>query len=473
MRIQNLGPIKDAVIDLNNFNIFIGENGTGKTIAAYAIYSFAYWLKQIYIPHIFSEEDIKNMIQGENYSIEEDKLKDYFYEKIPDAFNEINPKYFEAFFQNQGIFTDESLISVDKYDVKAFLIPNIRKHGWYFSWSYIGGITQTDADASPIDSNVNNNGQLYNEILSSYDSNSKTIETTFLVSGIGTMSQLQLKNRKDQLDSLIKNLGIEKATNFVNQGVKNILFDCDYIYLPAERIGINVFRPYLNLTRLNKGTQNMENSNQNGLENYAQPIESYITFLNNKLKETESASYNDLLFSNSKKIREYTHQLVPGNFEYDLEKDTLHYQLPQSKDKVDFELLSSSLKSIFGLDLFIKHNKIGDWLFCDEPEMNLHPKNQAVVAKLLYEVAKSGYKLLISTHSDYFVKTIINCGLRDMIDKNKFSQKVSVYDFSKNGIQKLNNLFEIDTSISNFDVTTDEINDEYFSLVDELENEEK
>lgn len=237
------------------------------------------------------------------------------------------------------------------------------------------------------------------------------------------MSQLQPRNREDQLNSLVKNIGIEKAVNFVNQGIKNILFDCDYIYLPAERIGINVFRPYLNLTRLNKGTQNTENSNQNGLEKYAQPIESYITFLNNKLKESETTAYNDFFFSNPSKIKGFVHQLVPGNFEYNLENDTIHYQLPQSEDRVDFELLSSSLKSIFGLDLFLKHNKIGDWLFCDEPEMNLHPKNQVIVAKLLYELVKEGYKLLVSTHSDYLVKTIINCGLKDRVEKTIFPKK--------------------------------------------------
>lgn len=473
MHIKNLGPIKDISINLNDFNVFIGENGTGKTIAAYAIYSFAYWLKRFYTPHFYNESDIKRVIQGENLSISEENLKAYFYEKIPNNFNHITSDYFKAFFRNKGIFTSESSIRVDKDDVKAFLIPNVRKHGWYFSWSYEGDISQTDTNASSIDSNVNNNGQLFNEILSSYNTNSKTIETNFLVSGIGTMSQLQPRNREDQLNSLVKNIGIEKAVNFVNQGIKNILFDCDYIYLPAERIGINVFRPYLNLTRLNKGTQNTENSNQNGLEKYAQPIESYITFLNNKLKESETTAYNDFFFSNPSKVKGFVHQLVPGNFEYNLENDTIHYQLPQSEDRVDFELLSSSLKSIFGLDLFLKHNKIGDWLFCDEPEMNLHPKNQVIVAKLLYELVKEGYKLLVSTHSDYLVKTIINCGLKDRVEKNDFPQKINVYNFSKNSIQKLDDIFEIDTSISNFDETTDEINNEYFSLVDELENEEK
>lgn len=470
MHIKNLGPIKDASINLSDFNIFIGKNGTGKTVAAYAIYSFAYWLKQLYIPQYFDEDDIKNMILGERNSVNEDELRNYFYEKIPDAFNNIVPQYFKAFFQNKGIFTSESSIKIDKDDVKAFLTLDIRKHGWYFSWNYEGNITQADAGASPIDSNVNNNGQLFNEILSSY--NSKTIETRFLVSGVGSMSQLQLKNREDQLNSLKKTLGMKNAKRFINQGIKNILFDCEYVYLPAERIGINVFRPYLNLTRLNKGTQTIDTKspNENGLERYAQPIESYITFLNNKLKEPSTAAYSNFLFNDSEKVKNFMHQLVPGNFEYNLENDAIHYQLPQSGEMVDFELLSSSLKSIFGLDLFMKHNRVGDWLFCDEPEMNLHPKNQVNVARLLYELVKSGYRSLISTHSDYFVKTIINCGLKDKINKDDFTKKIKVYDFSGNTVKQIDNIFEVDTNVSNFDKTTDEINDEYFSLVDELED---
>ena len=105
MHIKNLGPIKDASINLSDFNIFIGKNGTGKTVAAYAIFSVAYWLKQLYIPQYFDEDDIKNMILGERNSVNEDELRNYFYEKIPDAFNNIVPQYFKAFFQNKGIFT--------------------------------------------------------------------------------------------------------------------------------------------------------------------------------------------------------------------------------------------------------------------------------------------------------------------------------------------------------------------------------
>ncbi len=36
--IKNLGPVKDAEINLQPLTLFIGNNNTGKTYAAYALY---------------------------------------------------------------------------------------------------------------------------------------------------------------------------------------------------------------------------------------------------------------------------------------------------------------------------------------------------------------------------------------------------------------------------------------------------
>lgn len=488
MRIQNLGPIKNALIDLNKLNVFIGENGTGKTIAAYAIFSFASWLKFRYVPSILKEKDIETLIKGKNITHTEQNLQKYFYQNIPKEFNEMSiehPEYFNDFFQNEEVFTDKSSITINENDVRAFLIPNIRKHGWYFSWNYQGLVSQTDENASSIDSNENNDGQLFNEILSTYNVESESVETAFLVNGIGTMSQVDPHSRGEQLEALKETKGMKRAVESVNRGLKNILFDCENVYLPAERIGINVFRSYLNLTRLNKGinslVQGSDTSSEIQLEKYARPIENYISFLNNQLKNPKFSFNSNFFLSEfwrtrnprNKDIGKLMHRLVPGNFEYNSEKDAIQYHLPKSEDTVNFELLSSSLKSIYGLNLFVKNNNIGDWLFCDEPEMNLHPKNQVVVAELLYELARSGFKLLLSTHSDYFIKAFINFVLEDRIDKDEFSQNINVYEFksNSNNVKKLDNIFNVDAGVDSFDDTTNRINARYYDLLEKLDEE--
>ena len=44
----------------------------------------------------------------------------------------------------------------------------------------------------------------------------------------------------------------------------------------------------------------------------------------------------------------------------------------------------------------------------DEPELNLHPDNQRLVARLLARLVNRGIKVVISTHSDYIVREINN-----------------------------------------------------------------
>ena len=42
----------------------------------------------------------------------------------------------------------------------------------------------------------------------------------------------------------------------------------------------------------------------------------------------------------------------------------------------------------------------------DEPELNLHPKNQRALARLVVRLVNAGVKVFITTHSDYLVKEL-------------------------------------------------------------------
>ena len=69
----------------------------------------------------------------------------------------------------------------------------------------------------------------------------------------------------------------------------------------------------------------------------------------------------------------------------------------------------------------------------DEPELNLHPKNQILVARLLVLLVNAGIKVFITTHSDYIVRELSNCimlhNLSDeqiqKIKKQRYSKKYS------------------------------------------------
>ena len=81
----------------------------------------------------------------------------------------------------------------------------------------------------------------------------------------------------------------------------------------------------------------------------------------------------------------------------------------QSTCTVPMYLASSSIKSLFLVDMYINHvarkNQI---LIIDEPELNLHPDNQVRFARLIARLVNAKVKILLTTHSDYIVREINN-----------------------------------------------------------------
>lgn len=464
MQIRNLGPIKDLEIDLNKMNVFVGENGVGKTIAAYAIYLFFDWFNKIFlVNNLINHEEIKDLILGKKKSISFDisELENEIVNQASRQFNALPFDYFDNFFNHTSIYTNESEIKVTSDDIRAFEISKSLRHGWYYSWNYIE--SKGNAFSEQLVNTENTSGRKDgNEILATPDNDK--IELKYIVRAASNNIDYV-----DQLNEFEKN--VKDAIQIINLSIQNVLFRAtapyDPIYLPAERLGINVFINDLNVNRLNisVGLSNPSDSQNNNFKKYVSPIEHYIGFVNNSMRNV-NRHIKEL--DNSKLIN----KLIPGNFMYDEEHNIFGYQLPgiDGRSKViDFEMLSSSLKSIFGFDLFLKSNPEGKWLFFDEPEMNLHPENQKTIADLLFKLMKKNIKFVISTHSDYFVKELINCVLKDKLNEQE-NNEINVYEFKEGTATKINNIFDIDESVDNFDNTTRKINDEYYDIVDELED---
>jgi ABC-type cobalamin transport system ATPase subunit len=65
---------------------------------------------------------------------------------------------------------------------------------------------------------------------------------------------------------------------------------------------------------------------------------------------------------------------------------------------------------------YLQHNaEAGDVVMIDEPELNLHPANQRILARLLVQMVNRGLYVVASTHSDYIVREI---NILLMLDKH-------------------------------------------------------
>lgn len=451
MKIMKLGPIKQLDISLDRLNLFVGQNGTGKTIAAYAIYSFVEWLVNQYEPHILDRMQLDQLVKEQQLVLPYKEVVDAISGEVTDHFNQLPSEYFSTFFKGKGIYTPtESHIEVEKADVLAVLQTIfVFKGRRSLRWEY----------------------RVPDELMNEAQSGENQL-------------QLAVQDREWILNYYSPDVSSEDIVSIryqqfrwlfghevrgLNKMFQKLLLHSKVAYLPAERIGIDVFRTDLNLSRLNRFNEWVRGNQlaANAKKVYPQPIEDYISFLNNTLRlDTQK---RETTWQPALRLMQ---SLVPGQFVYQTETDTLGYQLPNQEGVVDFELLSSSLKSNLGLELFLRHGEQGDWLFVDEPEMNLHPANQVKMAELQYQLLKLGVGQVISTHSDYYLKALINVVLADRLAGNDQAKQIAVYEFTNDGVRPLPNLFN-DSINDSFDDVTNAINDRYYDLMEQLTDKEE
>jgi predicted ATPase len=105
-----------------------------------------------------------------------------------------------------------------------------------------------------------------------------------------------------------------------------------------------------------------------------------------------------------------------------IENELLHGKLSITEDgeitfnpeqatsqNLEIKMTSSITKTLSSLVVYLKHlAKSSDLIIIDEPEINLHPDNQIILTRILARLIDKGFRLLISTHSDYIMREMNN-----------------------------------------------------------------
>jgi len=100
--------------------------------------------------------------------------------------------------------------------------------------------------------------------------------------------------------------------------------------------------------------------------------------------------------------------VIKGKFYFDREMRDFVFKKGNKKYRnLD---IATGIKSFGILDILVKNDFINEksLLIIDEPEVHLHPKWQIEYAKLIVELVKRGVKVLITSHSPFFIETIEN-----------------------------------------------------------------
>ena len=102
-------------------------------------------------------------------------------------------------------------------------------------------------------------------------------------------------------------------------------------------------------------------------------------------------------------------ELLHGTVQISHDGDILFKPEKAAKTSLPIQMTASIIKTLASLVVYLKHiANYNDLIIIDEPEINLHPANQILIARLLVRLANQGFRLLISTHSDYIVREFNN-----------------------------------------------------------------
>ena len=357
--IKNLGPVKEANIELGDLTIICGKNNSGKTRIAYAIYDF-FKLFRKYTDFKLDEKNIKDGDAGsKKFNIKKVRLE------VAAALKESAQKFAAARLNGADF-------KIEFDEDELALYPNAEN--WHFRNSEFlvkqRGATCTVRRIDPDNTD-----------------NSKA-ET------------------QPSIDDFIRAF---INTIFLSSSFQKKILPNSFA-ITTERTGLSVFRKVINIGN-SRIVQNLAGDVAGrNVDLFSIPEEiTYPLAIQHNLEyfnRLEDVNKINSFLSADKKIIAFLDEIISGKYEI-AANDYLTFTPKGTKTKLPMRDSSSSVRALLLLDFYIRHSALeGDLLLIDEPELNLHPENQRKLARLLAMLVNSGIKVFITTHSDYIIKEL-------------------------------------------------------------------
>ncbi len=387
IKFSNLGTIKETELDLRPLTVIIGPNNSNKTYIAYSVYGlWAFFERYVISPEPSFTEQTENLI-----SIRVDRdfitlINNLIIRKTVQGFR----KRLEEFFQDTSgrLFVNTNYeLSISEEEV----ISSLRS---------LVGPKSMEPKSIEIDEGYSVSYQI------SLDRDVLHLQFN------GTPPVTQVV-RLEALYSLLISL-------------RNRLFPPP-VLLPAER---NAFittyrilsnRRYRLLRETQRGAFNRNNPQrerqlellrEQGDIRYPRPIEDFLDFLTD-IELLPDTRINSDQKNNFQALADKIEEHIQNKNKTVLASTKLGGREIRVNVKkglsIDLYNASSSIKQLAPLLLYLRYRAAeNDLLIIDEPEMGLHPESQAKLLEALAILVNLGVKVLLTTHSPYFIAHLNN-----------------------------------------------------------------
>ncbi len=400
IKIENLGAIHQGEISTDKpLTILTGPNNSGKSYVAYLLYGMMKDMSHNILREIdidFTEEE-KQILGAEPVDWE---------------------KAYHTLLSNR----EEELKRLIKHYVKE----NI--NSYFSSNSLLPTINFIDEKVN-IAAAIINNETTYENITNQLFCNVVSKVQYEMLRG---RLKFQKGNKVVNVPKLLKKM-------WLNKSIRNSVY-----FFPAERPAISILAE-AEVERKSKQQDKIQELflNSKGIEDsdlaknlkqqmqskptYPMAINDYIYFVNGLSQTVKKQSeFGDL-------ANEIERMLMKGTVGVS-EFGSIQYTPEGMKEPLAIHMSSSLVKSLSGLVLYIRHlANEGDTLIIDEPEVNLHPDNQRIVARVIAKIVNKGFRVILSTHSDYFIKEVNNLIMLNKANQDAATKEQLLEDLKSQG----------------------------------------
>ena len=434
IHIENLGAIEEADITITPLTILAGENGTGKSFVT----KFLYSILNVTILDVFSNElnllhlDINNNISrisdfigSRGFNISRLEVINNLKENIEQLLNELkhNAKYPLIHVDSKKFESARSSINLFK-DTFSDVIKSLEELG---------------KDESNKD---------FDNLILKYTTKILSNSLDMLLFAIEEPKQYFIKIIEDNIENELKsNFQVSEISMLVKKDSKEAVFNIKNI------IEINISKD--NSVKAFFHEENLLSNNKiNRVMFFESPVywkllpiidnndnvQRYISNLISNERLTGVPKHfldlKELLFTDFKdgerpefiiKCANELESKLQGKFKAANSDLTFENSKGQSISK---SLVSFGMTNLGIFQAVLSKNIInkGSFVFIDEPESNLHPEWQAILANVLVELAKNGVYVIVTTHSSDMLKAF-----EISTQEQKVGDELSTYYFQTDG----------------------------------------